>query len=417
MITYNTFQLDNGLRVVVHEDPFTPMAVVNVLYDVGARDEQEHHTGLAHLFEHLMFEGSKNIPSYDEVLHRAGGECNAFTSSDMTNYYDTIPANNIETAFWLESDRMLSLSFDEEALETQKNVVCEEFKETHINQPYGDVWHELQKLTYTTHPYKWPVIGKDLSHIKQTTLQDIKDFFFTHYRPNRAILSVAGGVKTAEIKALAEKWFGDIPASPKYERNLPLEPIQKAERSLHLTAEVPLDAIYMAFHTCKRSDVKFHAIDLLSDVLSNGGSSRLYQKLVKEQGLFNTIDAYSYDSLDTGLFVIEGKLNKDISFEVAETAIWKELELLKNEALTEYEFRKNKNRVESSIAFSETSLKTKAFSLAYYLLLGDITEVNREVQRYEEVTLAQFQDVANAIFQKKHCSTIYYKAKEIQEAT
>ncbi|MGB1205666.1 MAG: M16 family metallopeptidase [Chitinophagales bacterium] len=411
MITYNTFQLKNGLRVVVHEDPFTPMAVVNVLYDVGARDEQEHHTGLAHLFEHLMFEGSKNIPNYDEVLHRAGGECNAFTSSDITNYYDSIPANNIETAFWLESDRMLSLSFEEKTLETQKNVVCEEFKETHINQPYGDVWHELQKLTYTTHPYKWPVIGKDLAHIKQTTLQDIKDFFFTHYRPNRAILSIAGGIKTAEIKPLVEKWFGDIPVGPTYKRALPLEPIQQAPKALYLTADVPLDAIYMAFHTCKRSDAEFYATDLMSDILANGGSSRLYRKLVKEQAIFNTIDAYSYDALDKGLFVIEGKLNKGVSFEEAEAALWQELELLQNGELTEYEFRKIKNRVESSIAFAETSLKTKAFSLAYYWLLGDITEVNREVQRYEEVTITQCQKIAKTIFQKHFCSTIYYKAK------
>ena len=415
MITYNTFELDNGLRVVVHEDPYTPMAVVNVLYDVGARDEQEHHTGLAHLFEHLMFEGSKNIPNYDEVLHRAGGECNAFTSSDMTNYYDAIPANNIETALWLESDRMLSLSFDEEALETQKNVVCEEFKETHINQPYGDISHALQELTYTTHPYKWPVIGKDLSHIRQTKLQDIKDFFFKHYRPNRAILAIAGGVKTDEVKTLVEKWFGDIPAGPKYERNLPEEPKQQAAKKLLLTADVPLNAIFLAFHTCKRSDAEFHATDLISDILANGASSRLYQKLIKEQAIFNTIDAYSYDSLDNGLFVIEGKLNNDITFEEAENAIWQELELLKQGEMTAYEFRKIKNRVESSIAFSEISLKTKAFSLAYYLLLGDISEVNREIQRYEEVTAAEFQEVANTLFQTKNCSTIYYKAKE-QEA-
>ena len=412
MITYNTFELDNGLRVVVHEDPFTPMAVVNVLYDVGSRDEQEQHTGLAHLFEHLMFEGSKNIPNYDEVLHRAGGECNAFTSPDITNYYDFIPANNIETAFWLESDRMLSLSFEEKALETQKNVVCEEFKETHINQPYGDVWHELQKLTYTTHPYKWPVIGKDLEHIKQTKLQDIKDFFFTHYRPNRAGLSVAGGVKTAEIKKLAEKWFGNIPAGPAYQRNLPEEPMQQQAKTLHLEAEVPLNAIYMAFHTCKREDQRFHATDMMSDILTNGGSSRLYQNLVKEKALFNTIDAYFYESRDKGLLVIEGKLNENISFETAETAIWQELELLKNGELTEYEFRKVKNRVESSISFAEISLKTKAFSLAYYMLLGDVEEINRETQRYEAVTIAYFQEVANTIFQKNACSTIYYKAKK-----
>jgi predicted Zn-dependent peptidase len=254
MILFEKFTLDNGLRVLVHEDKSTPMAVVNVLYDVGARDEDPAKTGFAHLFEHLMFGGSVHIPVYDEPLQVAGGENNAYTTNDLTNYYCQLPAENIETAFWLESDRMISLAFSKKSLEVQRKVVCEEFKEHYINKPYGDVWHKLRELVYTRHPYRWMTIGKELKHIEDATLEDVKAFFNKHYNPSNAILVVAGNVELANVKLLTEKWFGPIPAGKKYERNLPVEPPQNAPRFLEVKADVPLDALYKCWHIYPRTD-------------------------------------------------------------------------------------------------------------------------------------------------------------------
>lgn len=413
MITYEKFTLDNGLRVIVHQDLDTPLATVNLLYDVGSRDENEAKTGFAHLFEHLMFEGSVNVPDYDEHVHLAGGECNAFTSSDMTNYYITLPAHHIETAFWLESDRMLGLGFDQESLDVQKGVVCEEFKEHYINQPYGDWMHKMRALSYTTHPYKWITIGKELSHIEQVILADVKSFFFQHYRPNNAILCVAGNVQTDEVRRLAQKWFGDIPrAEQPYVRNLPQEPPQTEFRSLHVEAPVPIDAIYLSFHICDRLHDDFHATSFISDLLSGGSSGRLYQHLVKEQRLFSSINAYSWEEHDAGLLYIEGKLKEGISMTEAENAIRQELNQLCQVPISETELEKVLNKIEAAMLFNEVGLSEKAFSLAYYELLGNIDEVNTEIEKYRRVSAADVQRVAQQIFKLENCSALYYHAQK-----
>jgi len=408
MVDFDRFTLANGLRVLVHEDDTTPMAVLNILYDVGARDEEAGKTGFAHLFEHLMFGGSVNIPSYDEPLQRVGGENNAFTSNDITNYYITLPAVNLETAFWLESDRMLSLAFSEKSLETQRNVVCEEFKQRYLNQPYGDVWLKLRPLAYQHHPYRWATIGQDLQQIEEAKMEDVKAFFKKHYNPQNAIMVVGGNVKTADIKAMAEKWFGSIPAGERYERDLPQEPIQTEARQLTVKANVPLNAIYMAFKMPDRRSEAYQRFDLLSDVLSQGQSSRLYNTLLKEQQLFSDIHAYITSSMDDGLFIVEGKLVDGVTMEAAEAAIWKELERIKQEPVTVDELTKVRNKSESIMVFAEMSLLDKAMNLAYYELLGDANLLNTEIDRYLSVTDAQIQEAAQQTFLKEQCSTLYY---------
>ncbi len=408
MVDFNRFTLANGLRVLVHEDDTTPMAVLNILYDVGARDEEADKTGFAHLFEHLMFGGSINIPSYDEPLQRVGGENNAFTSNDITNYYITLPAVNLETAFWLESDRMLSLAFSEKSLETQRNVVCEEFKQRYLNQPYGDVWLKLRPLAYKKHPYQWATIGQDLKQIENARMEDVKAFFKKHYNPQNAIMVVGGNVKTDDIRVMAEKWFAPIPAGEKYVRNLPAEPLQTAARQETVRANVPLNAIYMAFKMPARTSPLYQVYDLLSDVLSQGQSSRLYNTLLKEQQLFSDIHAYITSSIDEGLFVIEGKLVEGVSVAAAELAIWKELEKIKKELVSVDELTKVQNKSESIMAFSEMNLLDKAMNLAYYELLGDADLLNTEIDRYLAVTAEQLQLAAQQIFEKEQCSTLYY---------
>jgi len=410
MVNFNRFTLTNGLKVLVHEDQTTPMAVLNILYDVGARDEEEGKTGFAHLFEHLMFGGSINIPSYDEPLQRVGGENNAFTSNDITNYYITLPAANIETAFWLESDRMLSLAFSEKSLETQRNVVCEEFKQRYLNQPYGDVWLKLRPLAYQKHPYRWATIGQDLAQIENAKMEDVKAFFKKHYNPQNAILVVGGNVKTEEVKALAEKWFGPIPAGEKYHRNLPKEPEQTEARSLTVSANVPLNAIYIAFKMPARLDNNYQVFDLLSDILSQGQSSRLFNSLLKEQQLFSEINAYITSSLDEGLFVVDGKLVEGVSMEQAENAIWTELNKIATELVSETELTKVKNKSESIMVFGEMSLLDKAMNLAYYELLGDADLLNVEINKYLDITAEQIQQVAQQTFVKEKSSTLYYLA-------
>ncbi|MCO4292244.1 insulinase family protein [Solitalea sp. MAHUQ-68] len=408
MINFERFTLNNGLRVLVHEDPATPMAVLNVLYDVGARDEDPTKTGFAHLFEHLMFGGSVNIPSYDEPLQRVGGENNAFTTNDITNYYIQVPAVNLETAFWLESDRMLSLAFSEKSLEVQRNVVCEEFKQRYLNQPYGDVWLNLRPLAFKKHPYQWATIGKELSHIEDATLDDVKAFFTKHYNPQNAILVVAGKVKLEEVKQLAEKWFGPIPAGERYNRNLIQEPVQTEARTQTIKAKVPLNAIYKAYHIGDRKQKEFYATDLISDLLSRGDSSRLYRSLVKEQPLFSEINAYVSGDMDPGLFIVEGKLVNGVEMEQAEAAIQVELERLKNEVLQQDELTKVKNKIESTMVFSELNLLDRAMNLAYFELLGDAANYNLEREKYQSVTANQIQEQANKIFTDTNCSTLYY---------
>ncbi|MDB5111285.1 MAG: peptidase [Mucilaginibacter sp.] len=411
MVKFNRFTLDNGLRVIVHEDSTTPMAVVNILYDVGSRDENPEQTGFAHLFEHLMFGGSVNIPVYDEPLQRVGGENNAFTSNDITNYYITLPSSNLETAFWLESDRMLSLAFSEKSLEVQRNVVIEEFKQRYLNQPYGDVWLRLRPMVYKQHPYRWDTIGKNIDHIENAKIDDVKAFFKQHYTPQNAIMVVGGDVSTERVKQLAEKWFGPIPPGEKYHRNLPQEPTQYEERRETVTAKVPLNDVYIAFQMESRLNKAFYPVELISDILSRGNSSRLYRSLVKEKHIFSEVHAYMTGNLDKGMFVCEGKPLKDIPVEVAEAAIWEELEKLKTTAVPEDELTKVKNKTESTMIFSEMSLLDKAMNLAYYELLGDADKLNHEIDKFLEVTPQQIQEEATKLFRKDNSSTLIYLAE------
>jgi zinc protease len=410
MIQYEKFILENGLRVLVHEDKSTPMAVVNVIYDVGARDENPDKTGFAHLFEHLMFGGSINIPTYDEPLQVAGGENNAFTTNDLTNYYCQLPAENIETAFWLESDRMLSLAFDAKSLEVQRKVVCEEFKEHYINKPYGDVWHKMRELAYTKHPYRWMTIGKELKHVEDATLQDVKDFFCKHYTPVNAVLVVAGNVTVDAVKTLAEKWFGPIPSGTKYNRNLPVEPVQTAPRTLEVKANVPLDALYKCWHICSRLDKRYYVTDLITEILSGGGSSRLFQALVKEKQLFSNIECSHYGSTDAGLLSIEGKLVKGVTMKDAEAAVMQEIYTLQQKGITEKELQKVKNKTESMLAFEDMSVMSRATNLAMYELLGDAELINTELGKYQAVTTEELINESKAIFNDNNCNTLYYYA-------
>src|SRR3989344_3422653 len=410
MIKYEKFELENGLKVIYHEDKSTPIACINILYNVGARDENPAQTGFAHLFEHLMFGGSVNIPNYDEPLQLVGGENNAWTSNDMTNYHLTLPANNLETAFWLESDRMLSLAFSDKSLEVQRNVVIEEFKQRYLNQPYGDVWLLLRPMVYKVHPYQWDTIGKEISHIENAQMEDVKNFFKKFYCPNNAIMVVAGNVKLEEVKKLSEKWFAPIPKGPDNKRNLPVEPAQLEARSLTVERDVPADAIYKAYHMCSRFDKEYYATDLISDILSRGNSSRMHNSLIKDKKLFSDLHAYVMGDFDKGLFVVSGKLSKGISMEEAEKGIDEELEKMKTQLVAKDELQKVKNKMESSHVFGEIEVLNKAANLAVSELLGDANMVNMEVDKYLSVTAEQIKEQANSIFRKENCSTLYYKA-------
>jgi zinc protease len=415
MIKYDRFLLSNGLRVLVHEDASTPMVVVNVLYDVGARDEDPKRTGFAHLFEHLMFGGSVNIEDFETPLQLAGGENNAYTTNDFTNYYIQLPAENIETAFWLESDRMLSLAFGEKSLEVQRKVVMEEFKEHYINKPYGDVWFKLRELVYQKHPYRWMTIGSELSHIEQAKLEDVERFFFKYYRPANAILVVAGKTTAQQVRELAEKWFGDIPAGEKYVRALPQEPVQKESRRLELKAEVPLDALYKCYPMAARTESGYYVADLITEVLGGGASSRLHQTLVKEKKLFSHIECYHTGSVDPGLVVFEGKLIKGVSMEAADAAVEAELARMMAEPITEKELAKVKNKTESAIVFEDMSVMNRANSLAIYELLGDVEMMNTELDKYRAVTAAEMLETSRRIFDPLNSNTLYYRAMESPE--
>ncbi len=412
MIDYQYFSLSNGLKVYVHEDASTPLAAVNIAYNIGSRDEDENKTGFAHLFEHLMFGGSMHIPSYDEPLQKVGGENNAFTSPDITNYYITLPSQNLETAFWLESDRMMGLSFDPQVLEVQRKVVIEEFKQRYLNQPYGDAWLQLRPLAYKVHPYKWATIGKEISHIENATMEDVKAFFYKYYIPNNAVLVVAGNVKAEDVKALAEKWFGPIPAGKPYQRNLPAEPQQIEKRTKTVYADVPLDAIYKAYHMPQKYTKGYHIADLLSDVIGRGKSSRLYEQLVKKEKMFNSLGAYVTGSLDPGLLVIHGKLNEGVSPEAGEAAIDRVLQEVKETVVGEEELQKVKNQAEATLIFSEVELLNRAMNLAFAALEGDPDYVNREPAIIQQVTALEVQTMANDILIPENCSTLYYKVKK-----
>lgn len=409
MIAFEEFVLENGLQVIVHEDPTVQIAVMNILYDVGSRDETPERTGFAHLFEHLMFGGSRNVPSYDEPLQRVGGENNAFTNTDITNYYLTLPASNLETGFWLESDRMLSLSFDPKVLEVQRKVVVEEFKQRYLNQPYGDVWLKLRPLAYKVHPYQWATIGKEISHIEDATLEDVKQFFNRHYVPNNAILVVAGHVTVEQVRKLSEKWFGGIPAGKK-NRKLPAEPRQTAKRTDTVIAKVPASAIYKAYHMVGRFDKDYYAGDLLSDILSRGQSSRLYQQLVKEKEIFTSISSFVMGTIDPGLLVISGRVKDNISLQQAEAEIDNVVaDLLKNGVDAE-ELNKVKNQTESTLEFGEVELMNRAMNLAFAKLSGDAHLANRESELINAVTPEDIKRVALEILREENSSTLYYEA-------
>jgi len=411
MIHFERFMLQNGLTVLVHPDYSTPMAVVNIMYNVGARDEHPEKTGFAHLFEHLMFGGSINIAEYDEPLQMAGGENNAYTTNDLTNYYLQVPVQNLETAFWLESDRMLSLAFSDKSLDVQRKVVCEEFKEHYINKPYGDVWHKLRELAYTQHPYRWMTIGKELKHVEDASLTDVKNFFYKHYTPANAILVVAGPVTTEQVRVLAEKWFGSIAPGLRYNRQLPQEPEQQTDRVLDVQSSVPVDALYKVWHMAARMEPGYYPAELITEIMGGGSSSRLYQRLVKEQQLFTGIDCYHYGSVERGLMTVEGKLVKGVTMEQAEKAVEQEIEKLMQEGVTENELQKAKNKTESVVAFEDMSLMNRANNLAFYELLGDANLMNTELAKYQEVSSEELLQEVRTIFRKGNCNTMRYFAK------
>lgn len=412
MIHFEKFILENGLTVIFHKDTTTPMAVVNTLYDVGARDEDESKTGFAHLFEHLMFGGSINIPDFDTPLQNAGGENNAFTSNDITNYYDVVPVQNLDTALWLESDRMLSLAFTEKSLEVQRNVVIEEFKQRYLNQPYGDVWLELRPLAYTIHPYKWATIGKELKHIENATMEDVKDFFKKFYNPSNAILCVAGNLELEEVKSKVNKWFGSIPSGVKPKRALPKEPEQTAFRELTIIRDVPVDAFYYAFKMCDRLHADYYITDVLSDALGRDKSSRLYKRLKKELELVTDISAYITGSVDQGLLIISGKLASGKTFQQLDAELWQILESLTSSEINEEELKRLMIKIRTSKEFEEQGLLNRAMNLSYFELLGDANGINKESNRYDEITPDQLKRVASQVLVKSKCSLLKVQSSQ-----
>ena len=411
MISFEKYKLENGLTVILHQDVNTPIAAVNIAYNVGSRDENPNRTGLAHLFEHLMFSGSKNIPKYDEPLQRVGGENNAFTNVDVTNYYLTLPVQNLETAFWLESDRMNELAFSQKSFDNQRNVVIEEFKQSYLNQPYGDAMLLLHPLAYQVHPYQWNTIGKNTEQIAATTLDEIKDFFYTFYAPNNAILSVAGNLDMDKTKSMIDKWFGTIPARKQYYRNLPQEPVQTEARKLEVERDVPVNCLYKAYKMGKRLDDNFHTIDLISDILSNGESSRLQQVLVKDKQLFSSINAYVLGTSDDGLFVFHGYIAPKVSFQQAEESFLEELDKLKTNIISQHELEKVKNRVKTILYYSELQVQDKAMNLGIAEIMADASLVNDEERRYDAVSPDNIYTESNKLLQESSCSTLYYKAQ------
>ena len=416
MIDFQRFILNNGLRVIVHEDNSTPLVAVNLLYDVGSRDENPTRTGFAHLFEHLMFAGSANVPDFDQPIQHAGGENNAFTNNDMTNFYASVPAENLETLLWIESDRMLALSINARTFNVQRKVVVEEFNETTLNEPYGDMWHLMSDMVYKVHPYRWPVIGLEPKHIEEANLTEVKDFYKKFYVPNNAILVVAGNFEkcggTEGVVQRIENWFGNISKGAVPLRELPLEPRQTSQIRKIVESNVPLEALYIAFRSPARRDDDYYTVDLLTDVLSNGSSSRFYRRLLKEQRLFSEIDCFQIGNIDPSVVVIEGKPSEGTSLEKAEAAIWEELELLKNDLIAENELQKLKNKIESQQAFGDAGALNKAMNLAYYELLGDANLINTEINNYNKVSAQDIQRVAKEIFTKENSAVLFYKPKK-----
>jgi zinc protease len=410
MIDYSRDVLENGLTFIHHYDKTTPFVVVNILYKVGAKHEDAHRTGFAHLFEHLMFSGSKHFANFDKPLQEAGGENNAFTNNDYTNYYDTVPAINIEIPLCLETDRMVNLNINKKSLDVQRKVVCEEFKENYINQPYGNVWHILREMVYEKHPYRWPTIGKELKHVEDATLEDVQAFYSKYYQPSNAILVLAGNVEKDTAKALVQQYFGKLEGKP-VEQQTFAEPEQQAAKSKTVYEDVPLNSVYIAFKMCDRLNPDYYVADVTSDILSNGTSSRLHQKLVKEEKAFVEIDAYITSSDDIGMFVLEGKISADYDIRKATDLIWKELENMKQENVSDSELQKCKNKMLTYMNFSEASLLNRAISLATYEVLGNANLINEEEQFYDAVSAGRILEFAQKTFMEEKSNTLFYLKK------
>ncbi|MCF8336815.1 MAG: insulinase family protein [Bacteroidales bacterium] len=415
MIPFEKFTLDNGLKVIVNHDPTTPIITVDVLYNVGSKDEDPDKTGFAHLFEHLMFGGSRNIPDYDTPLEKVGGENNAFTNTDITNFFLSIPKPNLETAFWLESDRMLDLAISEKKLENQKSVVSEEYRQRYINQPYGDTMLHLRPLVYKKHPYRWPTIGRDINHIEKATLDDVKAFYEKFYNPNNAILSLSGNITADEARPLIEKWFGPIPSGANHSRSLPRESPQKEKRFHKEVRDVPHHHFYKAYRMVARNHKDFFVYDLISDILANGDSSRLHQKLVKEKNIFSNIDAYITGEIEPGMLIISGNIANGSSAEEAEKAVDEELERLKNEPVGDSELQKVKNKAEATMEFGKLSSLNKAYLLAYFELLGDAGAINEQVEKFRAVSAEDILRVSQDSLKEENASVLYYLSKHLDK--
>ena len=411
MITYKKTILANGLSVIANRDKTSRMAAVNILYKVGARNENPNRTGLAHLFEHLMFRGTHQIPDFDTPVQMACGENNAFTNNDYTDFYITLPIANIETALWLESDRMTGLNLSEEACKIEKRVVIEEFRQRYLNQPYGDANMLLRALAYKQHPYRWATIGLSPEHIEQASAEEIHNFYRTFYHPSNAILSFSGDMAEEEFFALAEKWFGGIEDHEHDIPSIPAEPTQNEARRQEIERDVPATTITIAFKMGNRLSRDFFLGDITSDILAGGDSARLYEHLIKNKRLFASVNAYITGDVDCGLFVFTGQLLPSTTEAEAEEALWAEMADLQQNNISDYELEKVKNKFEANTLFGELNVMNTAMNLGYYEMIGDLSLINREVEIYRSLTSGDISDFASRIFRKENSSTLIYRAK------
>ena len=398
--------------MLVNRDPSSKLAAVNILYRVGARNESEDKTGFAHLFEHLMFRGTHNVPEFDIPVQMACGENNAFTNNDYTDFYITLPKENLSTALWLESDRMRGLNISEEACEVEKHVVIEEFKQRYLNQPYGDELLLLRDLCYKRHPYRWATIGITPEHIERATLEDVRSFYDLHYRPSRAILAISADLDEEEMFALVEHYFGDIEDMGGEIAAIEQEPEQTEARRLVVEREVPATDITIAFHMGDRMSRDFFLGDLTSDLLAGGESSRLVNRLIKDRSLFSSVNAYITGSIDAGLFIIKGRLMPTITESEAEEALWGELRDIMDGNISDYEMEKVKNKFEANMLMGEINVMNKALNLSFYEMTGDITLINREAEIYRTLSREEVMAFAHNRFTKENSSTLIYRAKE-----
>ena len=411
MIKYQHTKLNNGLEVISNRDSASRLVAVNILYKVGARNEDPNCTGLAHLFEHLMFRGTHNVPDFDTPIQMACGENNAFTNNDYTDFYITLPKDNIETALWLESDRMCGLNLSEQACDIEKRVVIEEFRQRYLNQPYGDLNMLLRQMVYTSHPYRWATIGLKPEHIADAPLESIRRFYNNFYHPSNAILSVSGDINADRVFELADKWFGGIPDTPYDIPAIPVEPKQTEARRLEVERDVPATTIVIAFHMGNRLSKDFFLGDITSDLLAGGDSARLYEHLIKGKKLFTSVNAYISGDVDEGMFVFTGQLLPTTSEQEAEAAFWEEMELLSNGEIGDYELEKVKNKFEANTLFGELNVMNKAMNLGYYSMIGDLPLINREIEIYRSLSKTEIADFARRTFQKENSSTLIYRAK------